>query len=255
MSGNLQRVEEFIQSGMDVNVRCGVRGSSLLMQAISKSFKDIALALLSAGADMEAKDDSGRTALHWASGLGLEEVVQALVDRRCQLDVLSKAGLTPLGYASTQNKAISMRLLRAGASCIGLSKGKVNELFHHACEIGDLLAVETLLKNGCSVTTLSSSQQNGLLRHACQEGNLLVAGALVSNGCSVTTLSSSQQNDLLRCACHEGNLLVAGTLVMNGAALAFSQERSKMSFFVMPVMKAARYLQGLFSRMVVIPAC
>ena len=52
-------MEQLIQSGVDVNVRCGVRGCSLLMQAISKSFKDIALALLSAGADTEAKDVSG----------------------------------------------------------------------------------------------------------------------------------------------------------------------------------------------------
>ena len=225
MSGNLQRVEELIQSGVNVNVRRDVRGSSLLMQAIKRSLKDIALALLSAGADMEAKDGSGCTALHWACSVGSEEVVQALVDRGCELDVLDESGLTPLWYASTRNTAISMRLLRAGASCIGLTKGKVNELFFPACEIGYLLAVETLLKNGCSVTTLSSSQQNGLLHHACQEGNLLVAGALVSNGCSVTTLSSSQQSDLLRRACHEGNLLVAGTLVMNGCSVSIlSQE-------------------------------
>ena len=215
MSGNLQRVEELIQSGVDVNVRCGVRGCSLLMQAIRRSLKDIALALLSAGADMEAKDDSGWTALHWACIIGLEEVVQALVDRGCQLDVLSVVGVTPFWYAY-RNTAISMRLLRAGASCIGLSKDEVNELFHHACEIGDLLAVETLLKNDCSVTTLLSSRQHALLRYACQEGNLLVAGTLVSNGCSVSILSREEHYKLLCCAYHEGNMLVAGALLKDG---------------------------------------
>ena len=77
MSGNLQRVKELIQSGVDVNVGRGVGGRSLLMQAMKISLKDIALALLSAGADMEAKDYSGCTALHWACSLESEEVVQA----------------------------------------------------------------------------------------------------------------------------------------------------------------------------------
>ena len=220
MSGNLQRVEQLIQSGVGANVQHDVRGCTLLMQAISKSFKDIALALLSAGADMEAKDDLGWTALHWACRLGLEEVVQALVDRGCQLDVLDVGGSTPLGYVSTQHTAISMRLLRAGASCIGLSKGEVNVLFHRACEIGDLLAVETLLKNGGSVTTLSSSCQHALLHYACQDGNLLVAGTLVANDCSVSILSREEQYKLLWYACHEGSMRLAGALLKDGCGIS-----------------------------------
>ena len=220
LSGNLQRVEELIQSGVGANVQHDVRGCSLLMQAISKSFKDIALALLSAGADMEAKDDSGCTALHWACIVGSKEVVQELVDRGCELDVLDVGGRTPLWYVSTQHTAISMRLLRAGASCIGLPKGEVNELFRHACEIGDLLAVETLLKNGCSVTTLSSSCQHALLHYACQEGNMLVAGTLVVNDCSVSILSGEEQYKLYWYACHEGSMRLAGALLKDGCGIS-----------------------------------
>ena len=132
------------------------------------------------------------------------------------MDVLNANGLTPLWYASNRNTAISMRLLRAGASCNRLSKGKVNELFHHACEIGDLLAVETLLKNGCSVTTLSSSHQNALLHYACQESNLLVAGTLVVNGCSVSILSQEEQYELLCGVCHKGSMILARALLKDG---------------------------------------
>ena len=144
-------------------------------------------------------------------------MVQALVDRGCELDVSDVNGLTPLWYAN-RNTAMSMRLLRAGANCIRLSKGNVNELFHHACEIGDLLAVETLLKNDCSVTTLSSSQQNDLLRRAYTEGNLLFAGTLVVNGCTVNILSQEEQYKLLCGVCHEGSMILARALLKDGCS-------------------------------------
>ena len=78
--GDVQRVQELIGNGVDVNLR--LSGSdSLLMKAIKCSYRDIALALIAAGADIHAKDEGGWTALHWACERGLEEVVQALVDR------------------------------------------------------------------------------------------------------------------------------------------------------------------------------
>ena len=48
---------------------------------ISAKHKDIALALLKAGADVHAKNMYRRTALHLVCGQELEEVVQPLVDR------------------------------------------------------------------------------------------------------------------------------------------------------------------------------
>ena len=54
------------------------------MLAIKKSYQDIALALLLAGADVHGTDDKGWTALQWACVRGLDEVVEALIDRGSQ---------------------------------------------------------------------------------------------------------------------------------------------------------------------------
>ena len=65
-SGDLKRGQELIWSGDNVNPRLSVGTGSLLMVSIRNSYKDIALALLEAGADVHAKDRWNWTALHFA---------------------------------------------------------------------------------------------------------------------------------------------------------------------------------------------
>ena len=259
LSGNLQRVQELIRRGASVNVwysndtllnlaiSCahkdivlallaagadvsakGCLGMTALHNACAftaqqkeqgrNALKDIVLALLAAGADVHAEDTLGRTALYFACARKLEEVVQALIDRGSRVDE-AVLGFSPLRLAHG-NRAISMSLLRAGASCEGLSKEEKDDLFLHACHVGDLLGVDTLLKNGCSVCILSREEQEVLLCCAYHKRNLFVAGALLTNGCRVSTLSREEQEELLRCACHEGDIIVAGTLLKNGCSIS-----------------------------------
>ena len=258
-SGNLQRVQELIRSGASVND--GYGNDTLLNLAVSCAHKDIVLALLeagadvnakvfwemtalhsacaftaqqgeqgrsarrdivlallAAGADVHAKDTLGYTAFHFACEGQLEEVVQALIDRGSRVDEVA-LGHSPL-WLARGNRAISMSLLRAGASCEGLPEEDKDDLFHHACHVGDLLAVDSLLKNGCSVGILSREEQEKLLRCAYHKRNLFVAGALLTNGCRVSTLSREEQEELLHCACHEGDIGVAGTLLKNGCSIS-----------------------------------
>jgi ankyrin repeat protein len=58
-------------------------------------------AALEIGADANAVNNEGDTALHLAAGLALNKVVQLLVDRGARLDVKNKRELTPLGMATT----------------------------------------------------------------------------------------------------------------------------------------------------------
>ena len=220
LEGDLHTVKYLIRTrrGSGVNARLPLSGSSLLMVAICASHKDIALALLAAGADVHAKDKTkGWTALHFACDRELEEVVQALIHRGSRVDEPSKYGETPLKLANGRS---AMHLLRAGASCKGLSKVKLNTLFCHACSVGDLSNVRTLRKNGCSFSTLSRKDKEELLHCARREGDTLVAGTLLKNGCSVSTLSREEQEALLHCACHEGDTLLARTLLNSGCSLS-----------------------------------
>jgi len=56
-------------------------------------------AALELGADANAVNVNGDTALHMAAALALNKVVQLLVDRGAKLDVKNKRDVTPLGMA------------------------------------------------------------------------------------------------------------------------------------------------------------
>ena len=58
-------------------------------------------AALDLGADVQAVNNDGDTALHMASALALNKVVQLLVDRGAKLDVKNKRDITPLGMATS----------------------------------------------------------------------------------------------------------------------------------------------------------
>ena len=186
--------------------------------------------LLKEGADVHTKDAKGRTALHWACFEGLKEVVQVLINKGSKVDEQDNFGLTPL-MVQWQVNEISMCLLRAGASCEGLQQSRVDELFHHACHNGDVLAVHTLLKNGCRISILSSEEQEGLLHHACREGDVFVVHALLEDGCRVSILSREEQEGLLHHAYREGDVFVVHALLQDGCRVSVLSREEQEGFF------------------------
>ena len=105
-NGNLERVQEFIQGGSDVNA-CR-KGMPLLSLAIKAGFEtrhdEVALELIDRGANVHTKDAArGRTALHWACKDGARKaVVQRLIDRGSAVNEEDGQGRTPLMLAASK---------------------------------------------------------------------------------------------------------------------------------------------------------
>jgi ankyrin repeat protein len=54
-------------------------------------------AVLELGADVNAANQAGDTALHGAAAMGYDTVIQFLADHGAQVNVKNRRGLTPLG--------------------------------------------------------------------------------------------------------------------------------------------------------------
>jgi len=226
-NGDLKRVQQLIQRGVNVNEAyvvddpSGVR-TSFLIVAVEGGHENVAFELLAAGADIHVKDSHGRTALHWACCKRLEGVAETLISLGSEVDEHDLSGHSPVMLAAESgNTAISMHLARAGASCAGLSEDHVRRLLfqcaYHETQ-GDLTAVRTLLEGSCSVGILSNEEQEELLLHACQAGALLVAERLIAHDCNVNCVSFDGYTPLMLAAQadHEEvikKLIVAGANV------------------------------------------
>ena len=66
-------------------------------------------AALDLGADVNAANQAGDTALHAAAARGLNTVVQLLADKGAQLNAKNKRGLTPLASLMPSNAAVRRR--------------------------------------------------------------------------------------------------------------------------------------------------
>jgi ankyrin repeat protein len=78
--------------------------------------KDIAEFLLSNGADVDLKDEKGRTALHYAAQQGQDTKVQLLLGSRPNIDAKDRDGEIALQRAVWQGHLVVIeRLLDAGA--------------------------------------------------------------------------------------------------------------------------------------------
>ncbi len=99
-SGDLEELKKLIKDGADVNAKNNY-GWTALIYAAGNGHKDCVAALIAAGADVNAKNDYGNTALMWASGYGHKECVELLEQAQRDLDAKN------LGHTSTPSVPIS----------------------------------------------------------------------------------------------------------------------------------------------------
>ena len=94
VTNNIEVVKQHIASGSDINEKEPMSKSTPLMTASTFNRKDIAKALIKAGADLTLKNNDGSTALHNAAFFGRVEIVQMLIDAKVDKSIKNNFGAT-----------------------------------------------------------------------------------------------------------------------------------------------------------------
>jgi ankyrin repeat protein len=168
-----------------------------LIDAVKRNDGAAVNALLDRGADVNAVEGDGTTALHWAA-LGDElEIVELLLEAGASPSAANRFGVTPLELAATNgNAAIVPRLLAAGADVNARSREGHTPLMSAALN-GRADAVDALLARGADVDAAEAYRGQTVLMLAAGEGNVDAMRSLIAAGADVRAQSKSGFTPLL----------------------------------------------------------
>ena len=206
----------FIASGADINA-VDEFGCTAMDYALRMSTKRFFRLLLSAGASVDVNrcDAEGLTALMHAAEEGDADTVKMLLEQGSYADACSTHGVTALALAlQSGNEPCIDALLRAGASVSPeIADDEGRSLLHDAAESAPLRMVQLLLEKGHAPNVVTESGDTPLMI-AAENGRSDVVKLLLEAGAS-PMLQNEHQEDALSLAVEAGDVATVQLLLDN----------------------------------------
>ena len=177
---NATEVTRLIQAGANVNARDSI-GYTALMWAAHYDAVDAAKALIEAGADMNAKDNNGYTALMVTVGKGSFDVAKVLIEAGADLEARDNDGETALMLTTYRNLVRTAKpFIEAGADVNAKNNdGKTMSMCAAMYNAVDVLAL--LIEAGADINAKDNDGKTALML-AEERGSVDVIGLLKTAG-------------------------------------------------------------------------
>ncbi len=158
---NLEELSTLI-AGIDVNLRDEATGTTALDQAVDNGNREMVELLLSRGADVKEKSESGRTILMRLDEDATSDLAWDLINAGADVAAKTETGDTPLMAAAYQNNVEVLKaLLEAGADVNSKTEDGETALMI-AAENGKLQNVRALVLAGADMNQIDSEGKNAL---------------------------------------------------------------------------------------------
>ncbi len=180
-------------SALATALLAGLLASSLQAQELATLIQqgehDRALELIRQGADVNALQPDGTSALHWAVYQVDETLVDALLRAEARPDVVNNFGSSPLAEAiKVGNLALVEKLLQAGADANYRNQDDQSALML-AVSIGSKDIAELLISKGADVNVAEKLTGQTALMWAAGQGSAPLTRLLLDHGAKASTRS------------------------------------------------------------------
>ena len=207
------------------------------MHAASAPVADAAMArdreavktLLTGGADVNAAQGDGMTALHWAARNGDAELTQMLLFAGANVKATTRlGGYTPLMMAAEQGHATVIAALVSGGADAKAANALGTTALMLAAQSGNPQAVTTLVENGAEIEAMEKTFGQTPLMFAVSMNRVDAIKALIKAGSNIKATSkvnnvgnlSGAQQEFLASASGSGNQAGGNGTGRNGQVVA-----------------------------------
>jgi uncharacterized protein len=160
-----------------------------LVEAVKSGDVTTARALVAKGADVNAPEPDGTTALHWAVQKGDVDLVSRLLRAGAKVNVTNQFGVTPMSEAAVSaNPAMLDRLLAAGAD-MESPNGDGQTALMVVARTGQVEAARVLIKKGAKVNAVEKWHGQSPLMWAVAQGHTAMVKELIASGADVNARS------------------------------------------------------------------
>jgi len=188
---------------------------------------------LAAGADVNALEADGTSALLWAAYQSSPELVKILLDAGADPNAANDFGVTPLLQSARYGDTATLKVLLDGGATIQAAERDGETPLMAAARAGSVSAVQLLIDRGADVNATDALADQTALMWATAEGHLDVVDALLKAGANpnhqsrLTELEKrSTRTDFpsggftaLMWAARDGNEAIIRRLIEGGADL------------------------------------
>lgn len=156
--GDVESVRRLLDEGAPANA--SYASARLLHLAAEQGHDKLVGLLLERGADVDAVDYLGDTALGWAAANGYDAVVQLLLAHHAVIDHEDVDGSTPLNSAIAYEHLATARLLIEAGADVKHTDLEGNSILMSAIRTGDLGMMKLLLEHGADPLAAANSRRN-----------------------------------------------------------------------------------------------
>jgi ankyrin repeat protein len=202
-----------IEEGADVNAQ-NKEGRSALQIASYKGHEQIVRLLINQGADVNAQNGYGESALHKASDQGYEQIVRLLINQGADVNAQNRDSESALYMALDEGYEQIVRLLIDQGADVNAQNGYGKSALHIALDEGHEQIVRLLIDQGANVNAQNRDGESAL-HIASRGGYEQIVRLLIKHGADVN--SQGPNGSALQAASRGGYEQIVRLLAEKGA--------------------------------------